>query len=49
MNANPYGTAADQQLLVFYVRAERSLTLLREPHHLVTLNVLPHGERQLLL
>ena len=34
---------------VFYVRAERSLTLLREPHQLVTLNVLPHGERHLLL
>jgi len=32
MNAKHYGTAADQQLQVFYVRAERSLTFLWEPH-----------------
>jgi len=43
MNANHYGTAADQQLQVFYVRAERSVTLLWEPHQLVTVNVHPHG------
>ena len=49
MNVNHYGTAADQQLQVCYVRAERSLTLLWRPHQLVTVNVLPHGERQLLL
>jgi len=49
MNANHSGTAADQQLQVFYVRAERSLTLLWELHQLVTVNVLPHGERQLLV
>jgi len=49
MNANHYGTAADQQLLVFYVRAERLLTFLWEPHQLVTVNVLPHGGFQLLV
>ena len=34
MNANHSGTPADQQFQVFYVRAERSLTLTREPHQL---------------
>jgi len=43
MNANHSGTAADQQLQTFYVRAERPLTLselMWQPHKTVTVNVL---------